>query len=44
LEFPFLPVMAHIEQINTTPRLEYHEDMIPRGLFAQANGVACYGQ
>lgn len=32
LEFPSLPVIAHIERINTTLRLEYHADMIPRGL------------
>lgn len=37
LEFPSLPVIAHIERINTTPRLEYHADMIPQGLFTHSH-------
>jgi hypothetical protein len=37
LEFPSLPVIAHIERINTTPRLEYHADMIPRGLITHSH-------
>jgi hypothetical protein len=36
LEFACLPVMAHFEWINTTPRLGYHADMITRGLIAHS--------